>query len=362
MMALPSIPEYNNSIISPCLVRPAVLKGGHPIKKGSNIVKYAGGFCVVYPYQTSTGKYAVRCWHAGVSDVKHRTHKISEALETANLPYFAHFIYFEDGITTSKGVQPIVVMDWVDAMPLKTYIEKHITESNRIRKLADDFREMVKDLHKHSFAHGDLQHGNILVRDDGSIVLVDYDSMYVPELKGMKDEIKGLPGYQHLGRSKNEFVSEKLDYFSELVIYISLVAIAEQPSIWKELNIEKTETLVFSADDIKSKGSAPIFGRIKRLNGLSNAVDKLIEFMRIENIDQLEPLEVALQPPINKITRMWGTYIPPKPESPHIDKPDSIVVKFGDNGYDLEKVKEAEETRIKQMTTDITSKYGKNKN
>lgn len=360
-MALPSIPEYNTSIVNAKLVKPAILNGGHPIEKGSNIVKYAGGFCVVYPYQMPMGKYAVRCWHAGVSDVKHRTQKISEALEAANLPYFAHFIYFEDGIVTSKGTQPIVVMDWVDAMPLKAYIEKHISEPNRIHKLADDFRKMAKDLHKHSFAHGDLQHGNILVRDDGSIVLVDYDSMYVPDLKGMKDEIKGLPGYQHLGRSKNEFVSEKLDYFSELVIYISLVAIAEEPLIWKDLNIDKTETLAFSADDIKSKGTAPIFGRVRRLDGLSNAVDKLIQFMRFEDIDQLEPLEDALQSPIYRITGKWGTYVPPKPEPPHIDSPDSIASMFGNNGYNPTKAKEVEETRIKQMTTGITSKYGKNK-
>ena len=36
------------------------------------------------------------------------------------------------------------------------------------------------------FAHGDLKPDNILVRDDGSLVLVDYDGMYVPAMQGQK--------------------------------------------------------------------------------------------------------------------------------------------------------------------------------
>lgn len=50
---------------------------------------------------------------------------------------------------------------------------------------------MCKKLHEKSIAHGDLQHGNILVDSNGNIYLIDYDSMFVPSLEKERDIIKG---------------------------------------------------------------------------------------------------------------------------------------------------------------------------
>ena len=146
-MPLPSIPDYINCIKTPALVHPSILKGGHPIEKGARLIKYSGGFCVVFPYQTATQKYAVRCWHTEVSDAKHRTRLISEALKASCLPYFVGFEYYEDGIMTPLGLQPIVVMDWVEAQSLKKFLAEHIHEINIINEIAENFRKMVADLH-----------------------------------------------------------------------------------------------------------------------------------------------------------------------------------------------------------------------
>lgn len=335
-MPLPSIPDYTVSIKTPQLVRPNILANGHPIEKGNNVIKYAGGFCVVFPYLTPTQKHAIRCWHAEIADAKKRTQLIAETLKASNLPYFVGFEYFEDGIMTSLGKQPIVVMDWVDAVPLKKYIAAHLNEPNKLNTLADNFKQMVIDLHRYHLAHGDLQHGNIMVHDDGKLVLVDYDSMYVPSLQGMKDDIKGLQGYQHEARWSNEYVSEKADYFSELVIYLSLRTLAVLPDLWNRLKIADTETLIFSAEDIKSKGTAPIFAELKKYEELSALVDKLCEFMLCSSIDELVPLEDAVISPIDAICAKWGGgngYVA-KPKITHIDNPDGISNKWSNgNGY-----------------------------
>ena len=95
---------------------------------------------------------------------------------------------------------------------------------------------MCIDLHKNNISHGDLQHGNILICEnrDGkpTLKLVDYDSLYVPTMgKKFKDSITGLKDYQHPARQTAVHVSShKTDYFSELVIYLSLIAIAENPA------------------------------------------------------------------------------------------------------------------------------------
>lgn len=304
-MPLPTIPDYSICIKTPALVHPSVLKDGHPIEKGVHLIKYSGGFCVVFPYQTPSKKYAVRCWHAEVSDAKLRTQLIAEALKKANLPYFVGFEFYEDGIMTPLGIQPLVVMDWVDAQPLKKFLSKHITESNVLNIIAENFRKMVKDLHSCHFSHGDLQHGNIMVKHDYSLVLVDYDSMYVPDLKGMSDEIKGLAGYQHEARWNNKNVSEKADYFSELIIYTSLKALTKMPSLWKDLNMEDTDTLLFSGEDIQSHGTSNIFRVLETDSELSPLGEKLCEYIAKTSIDELSPLEEALISTRDSISAKW---------------------------------------------------------
>ncbi len=335
-MALPSIPDYCVSIKTPQLIHPAILSGGHPIEKGMNLIKYSGGFCVVFPYQTAQKKYAVRCWHAEIADAKKRTQLIAEALKQSSLPYFVGFEYFEDGIMAPQGKQPLVLMDWVEADPLKKYIIKHLNAPKVLKDLAENFKKMVNDLHESHFSHGDLQHGNIMVKNDGSLVLVDYDSMYVPALNGMKDEIKGLAGYQHLSRWDNEYLSEKADYFSELVIYMSIHALAIEPTLWNDLKMEDTDTMLFSEEDIKSQGTSPIFSRLRKISNLAPMVDKLCDYMKCRTIDELQPLESTLVSQVDSIAAKWSKgngYVPTKHE-PEIDSADKIAAKWKNgNGY-----------------------------
>ena len=76
-MAVASISEYSASINTPQMIKASVLIGGNPIKKNGRQIKYSGGFCVVFPYQTATKKYAVRCWHTNIKDIRNRTRLIS---------------------------------------------------------------------------------------------------------------------------------------------------------------------------------------------------------------------------------------------------------------------------------------------
>lgn len=357
-MPLPTIPDYSISIKTPALVHPSILKGGHPIEKGVRLIKYAGGFCVVFPYQTPSKKFAVRCWHAEVSDAKRRTQLIADALKKARLPYFVGFEYFEDGIMTQQGMQPLVVMDWVDAKPLKKFLAEHIEEHDVINEIAENFKKMVSDLHMNHFSHGDLQHGNIMIKPDRSLVLVDYDSMYVPALEGMPDDIKGLVGYQHEARWKNKQVSEKADYFSELVIYISLKALAKNPTLWKDLKIEDTETFLFSGEDIQSRGSSRIFRRLKTDSEMSPWVDRLCDFMSKSTIEELVPLEDAIVSPSDSIAAKWkggNGYTPSAPKGKVVN-PDGIMAKWkAGNGY----VKPDETEKREILTSEISEKFKK---
>ena len=305
MPVLPSCSDYSTSIVVSNLVKAPMLNQGGPELYKGRPVKYAGGFCIVFPYIVKGRKYAVRCWHAHLEGAEERTRKIAKALKNVNLPYFVGFEYVNQGIATSQGIQPVVVMDWVNAKPLKTYISEHIHDSSCLNSLADKFAQMVKELHIHHLSHGDLQHGNIMVKDDGCLILVDYDSMYVPELDGWTDEISGLAGYQHPGRWRNKYLSPKADYFSELVIYTSIKALAEIPSLWKDLMMADTDTMLFSAEDIKSGGANPIFKVLEHTNTCNFLSTNIKEFLSKRSIEELEPLENVIISPLDKLSEQW---------------------------------------------------------
>lgn len=305
-MKLPSLEDYDIAIDTEQLIKAAELKGGHPEKHNDELVRYVGGFCVVFPFCTLMKKYAVRCWFVNVSDAKERTKLIADELQRIQLPYFVGFHYLEQGLATNEGIQPVVLMDWVDAMPFKDYISQHINDSVMLIQLAASFKTMVEDLHHFGISHGDLQHGNIMVKSDGSLVLVDYDSMYVPELDGWTDEISGLPGYQHPARWTNKYLTPKADFFSEMVIYTSIVALAELPQLWQDLKVRDTDTLLFSADDINSKGKSPIFEILDSIDACSDLISQIREALQCNSIDDITPLEVSRISIADSLSELWG--------------------------------------------------------
>lgn len=128
--------------------------------------------------------------------------------------------------------------------------------------LAEKFYKLVSDLKKHGIAHGDLQHGNILVVNNG-LSLVDYDGMFVPGLEGLPSNELGHPNYQHPLRSRNDF-GPYLDNFSAWCIYISLLALAADPGLWDRINAGD-EHICFRRKDIENPGSSQAIQAVEKI-------------------------------------------------------------------------------------------------
>ncbi len=265
-------------------------------KNGKTLV-YSGGFSMVFPMDIGGNTYAFRTWFSSIGEGKERYKAISEYLKKVKLPYFVKFEFVDKGLLVNGNFYPTVSMDWCHGLVLHDYIEKHLSNKQKLNNLADDFLKMVKDLHKKNIAHGDLQHGNILVNDNGQIILIDYDSLYVPALKNFKDEIKGLPDYQHPARHNCKKVNTKLDYFSELIIYLSIKAIAEDPSLWNDFKIKESESLLFKKNDFEITFDTKIYSRLNSMSeDIKLMTKKLIDFCKKDNIEDLEPLEEIIIP------------------------------------------------------------------
>jgi hypothetical protein len=149
------------------------------------------------------------------------------------LPCLVPFEFVNRGIRVQERWFPIVKMNWVAGVPLHTYVEKHLGSPEKLAWLAADWREMMAGLKRLRIGHGDLQHGNVLVTAEGDLKLVDYDGVYVPLFARERSPELGHPNYQHPLRA-SEFYDERLDHFPELLVYLSLRALAAEPALWDE--------------------------------------------------------------------------------------------------------------------------------
>lgn len=285
------ITSVNNGLILDEFIRQGTfLRNGR-----GRLIQYTGGFTDVFPVDVHGQRWAFRCWHASLGSTQKRFSKISAALSQVSLPYFCEFKYVDEGIIINGLKYPTTRMQWVDGDNIKTFLCKHKNEKRRIEHLAGSFMKMAQDLHANHIAHGDLQHGNIIVGNDDHLYLIDYDSIYVPSLKGEADIIQGLKGYQHPKRYNNKLANEKLDYFSELVIYMSILGIAANPDLVGKYKVEDSDQLLFSFDDFQNIVSSDIYKDLTSLGGIFPILLKiLVDYLSKKDINDLEPFEDLL--------------------------------------------------------------------
>ncbi len=147
-------------------------------------------------------------------------------------------------------------MEWIEGEPLNTYIAKNLGQPHKLLQLSRDWSEMMASLRAAQIAHGDLQHGNILVTPTG-LRLIDYDGMYVPSLNGCVSHEEGHRNYQHPERTGRDF-GPYLDNFSAWVIFSSVMLVALEPRLWQLLK-GGDECLLFRRDDFKRPDRSSAF-------------------------------------------------------------------------------------------------------
>lgn len=295
---MPTIPEIKISIENKDLFvkDEFVRKGNFQRSSNGSLIMFTGGFTAVFPVVVQNEKWAFRCWHANMGNTSQRFKEIAQCVKSSQVPYLCDFAYVDEGILVEGKLYPTTRMRWVEGQTIKDYICNNTYNKSVLLKLANDFLILINDMHNRGFAHGDLQHGNIMVDKNGLLFLVDYDSFYCPALNGEKDIIKGLPDYQHPARNKNLIANEKLDYFSELVIYTSIIAIAENPNLAVKYQVANSEKMLFSKNDFKNIKSSMIFSDLKSLN--NNQILALLEiltnYLTKTDINELMPFNEFL--------------------------------------------------------------------
>ncbi|MFD6782081.1 protein kinase family protein [Streptomyces diastaticus] len=278
------------------------LKGARPELTGLGLPRpISGAFASVFSLTSPTSgrRYAVKCFTRHVPDQERRYEAISSRLallDPAELsqPWNLGFEYLPDAISVGRERYPVLKMEWAEAVTLSSWLDDNHTDRTAVDRLADRFEELTRDLASHQIAHGDLQHGNLLVASDDTLRLVDYDGMYVPALAGLGGTERGHRNYQSPLRGNDDFGVD-LDRFSAWVIFLSLKAIASEPALWSRLHEPSGEFLLLTEDDFTSPaGSARLQTLLTHPDRMVSGLADQVRTLACQPLDMLPPLTLAV--------------------------------------------------------------------
>ncbi len=280
-----------------------------------------GSTAVVFKAQVNGVEQALRFFTRDDASSRGRYTAIHPYLTGGSLTHsLATAEWIDEAITVGGRPLPMIRMQWVRGLTLDKYVANLVQMSDAIAlaKLAESWRAVVGQLQFSGFAHGDLQHGNVLVGPSGDIRLVDFDGVWVQPLAGEPAPHEwGHPNYQRIDRPWGPW----MDTFSGMVIYTSLVALSKSTQHWYELY--NGENLLFRRDDFRYPFQSSAWNRVEmvRDSRLSELTTRLKSFCE-PNWAPPGPLEPLLTesnwwvPPVATPAREEQKRIPSGP--PHV--------------------------------------------
>lgn len=242
----------------------------------------AGRYAAVVRMSGPRGVWALRVFTSPPVDEAQRYPALEAFVRAHPLPFLVRAEYRPQGITVAGQAYPVVLMPWVEGTTLEQWLD---ADPGRAASLVAAWRRLTGALAAAGMAHGDLQAGNIMV-GPGGLVLVDYDSVEVPQGPTQR-RIAGHPDY--VPHSLGPGPGRVADRAAGLVIEASLLALGREPALWARYH--DTENLIFTRRDLEDT-KTPLWKDLGTLG------DRELDLV-------LEQLREALVKPVSPGPRPW---------------------------------------------------------
>lgn len=273
-MALPRGDEYSEAVQNPmlnffdkelqtCKVETTHLGLPKP---------YSGGFTTTYKLQSKMNHWAVRCFTRDISDLRQRYKAIGNFQNKNHCEFLVEANFLRKGILVNNQYYSVIKMKWQEGYALNTYINAIYKQKKKVEIILNEFCMLMENLTNLGIAHGDLQHGNILI-DNDKIYLIDYDGMYLPELSQLTVSELGHPNFQHPRRTEKDY-NKFIDRFSAIIIYTALRAILVSPRLWSKF--DNGDNLLFKADDFIHPQKSKLLKELSLFPDLKKLIKNLI--------------------------------------------------------------------------------------
>ena len=228
-------------------------------RRGAAKAWSGGRATVIRANKPTGGSIAVRFSKHEDPEASVRYFELSRYLSSNPVSTMVGTAWVDNGLQIGAERYPILKMDWVNGTSLDAHISKHFEAGGRASAMTDlavTWRASCRSLTAVGISHGDIHAGNTLVcngsRTPIELRLVDYDNVWLPGLHTPVREI-GHPAFAHPRRSELP-VGPNLDAVPNTLTYLSLIALAGDPTLWKfhrsddRLLFDKTDLNDPSAD------------------------------------------------------------------------------------------------------------------
>jgi hypothetical protein len=275
-MGWPMSQDYNEAIQSPArnFADPDLRRGAAVVSALGLPLPCSGNFADVYQVRGPDGaRWAVKCFTREVPGLHERYAAISTHLRRAKLPFTVDFTYLDQGIRVAGHWFPVLKMQWVEGLTLKQFVARAADKPATLEGLLHIWARMGQQLRAAGVAHGDLQHGNVLlVRDANSLALklVDYDGMWVPALAGSTSGEVGHPAYQHPQRLREGTYSPDVDRFPLLLVATALRALmVGGRALWERY--DNGDNMLFKEADLREPKQSALVQELLHLDDPATA-------------------------------------------------------------------------------------------
>jgi hypothetical protein len=336
-MTWPQATDYNAAVQNP-----QVCFGDDDLRQGRVVGglfglprPHSGNFGDVYQIQGADNQnWAVKCFTRPAVGLRPRYQAISDHLRQAQRAFMVEFRYLDEGIRIRGQWYPIVKMRWVEGFRLNEFVRHHLDKPALLDRLAQMWMRLARELRDAQMAHGDLQHGNVLLAPGSkssslALKLIDYDGMYVPALADTPSGEVGHPHYQHPQRLREGTYDGEVDRFSHLLIYAALRCLAAGGAeLWQRY--DNQENLLFREDDfrrprdsrllrelwhLKDRDARDLVGHLLLAGqgplGAVPILDELVEERVVRPLTGSEEAKVnALLGQASATMRMWRIAVP----------------------------------------------------
>lgn len=269
-MGWPLSQDYNEAVQNPASsFADRELRGGQAACNGTGIpMPRSGNFADVYEFiGTSGARWAVKCFTRDVPHLQERYDQIDLHLLKVKPPMMVDFQYQPSGIRIRGQWYPILRMQWVEGLLLNEFVRNNLDEPAVLERLGQVWLALARHLRGAEIAHGDLQHGNILLvrgPQGVSLRLVDYDGMWVPALASVNSGEVGHSAYQHPQRVREGTYDAGVDRTSLLVVACALRCLSVGGwSLWHRY--DNGDNLLFREADLQAPAKSALFQELLQL-------------------------------------------------------------------------------------------------
>lgn len=216
--------------------------------------------------KSSHKKMALKCYHWNDPALELRYQLLADIKKNNDLSFIVPCKFIPQGTTVQGETNPVLLMDWIEGVPFREFINRAAGVPRILDKLARLILRIDKKMFRAGLAHCCVEPDHIMLGSNASdergvLILLDYDNIWVPSLAHRNILEISNPDYQHPGRLREGIYGPLADRFPLLLLYTSLTAIRVMgPKFLKEKAPE--HGLLFSKRDLEIPNDSQIFKKL----------------------------------------------------------------------------------------------------